>query len=112
MFKNKTFYTILIFSILMIITSIIKTKTRIIEKKISKLEQNLFIQKKNLHEIQIDFYYLSSPKSIIKKLENFDNVQYSPMKHSNIYLSFDDYVIKKTNSNLSKKINEKKIQKK
>ena len=46
MLKNKTFYTILIFSILMIVTSIIKTKTRIIEKKISKLEKNLFIQKK------------------------------------------------------------------
>tara|TARA_Y100000996_G_scaffold370752_1_gene318585 strand:+ start:2356 stop:2694 length:339 start_codon:yes stop_codon:yes gene_type:complete len=110
--KNKIFYTILLFSILMVITSVIKTKTRIIEKQISKLEKNIFIKKKNLHEIQIDFYYLSSPRNISKKLTNFDDLNYKPMKHSNIYLSFEDYLKDQTKITFSKKTNEKKIQKK
>ena len=33
------------------------------------------------------------------------------MKHSNIFLSFDDYMMKKTNSNLSKKLMRKKYKK-
>ena len=112
MFKNKIFYTIILFTILMVFTSTIKTKTRIIEKKITKLENKIFLQKKNLHEIQIDFYYLSSPNNITKKLMVFDNLDYKPMKHSNIYLSYEDYSRDQTKTTFSKKNDEKKIQKK
>ena len=66
--KIKFFLTILIFGTLLGITSIIKTQTRIIEKKIIKLNLNVFEVEKGLHETQLDFFYLSSPKQLEEKL--------------------------------------------
>ena len=62
----KFFISITIFSIMLFLTSIIKNKTRIIEKNIFKLENKIADIEKNLYESQLDFYYFTSPKIITK----------------------------------------------
>lgn len=112
MFKTKFIISTTIFVLFLIITSVIKNKTRVIEKKISNLNERIFIKKKDINETQLDFYYLTSPAEIEKKLDiiGFDN--YQPIKYSNIFFDISDFTeIQNKISNL-KNTNEKKIQKK
>ena len=66
MLNKKIIIYSVIFVTLLIITSTIKNKTRIIEKKISNLSKQVWIKKKDLNETQLDFYYLSTPLEIEK----------------------------------------------
>ena len=70
MFKTKIIISITIFVTFLIITSAIKNKTRIIEKNISNLNSKILIKSKNINEAQLDFYYLTSPAEIEKKLDD------------------------------------------
>ena len=85
MFKKKIIISITIFITFLVVTSTIKNKTRIIEKNISNLNVEILIKSKNINEAQLDFYYLTSPAEIEKKLNiiGFDN--YKPIKYSNIF---------------------------
>ena len=85
MFKTKFIISTAIFVIFLIITSAIKNQTRVIEKKISNLSLKILFKKKNINEAQLDFYYLTSPAEIEKKLSiiGFDN--YKPIRYSNIF---------------------------
>ena len=47
--------------------------------EISNLENNLY-------EIQLDYYYLSSPDNISKKILEYGNGEYSSIKYSEIYI--------------------------
>ena len=87
MFKIKIFSSIIIFSCLLIITSIIKNETRDIEKKIFKLNKKL-LRKRDLNETQLDYSYLTSPSIIELKLDHLDNYKYLPMEYSNIFLVY------------------------
>jgi hypothetical protein len=101
-----------IFISFLLVTSIIKNKTRVIEKNISNLSKIILIKTKNINEAQLDFHYLTSPAEIEKKLSiiGFDN--YKPIKYSNIFFDISDFTeIQNKISNL-KNIHEKKIQKK
>ena len=102
MFKLKIFISVTIFSFLLITTSIIKNQTREIEKRIFSLSKIIHNQEKNLSELQLDFSYLSSPSIIEMKIENLEQIKYSPIENSKIYSnisSFTDlqnkFVIKK-----------------
>ena len=48
----------------MTFTSVIKNKTRIIEKNILMYEEKITRLENNLYEAELDYYYLSSPKII------------------------------------------------
>ena len=112
MFKMKFIITLSIFISFLIVTSTIKNKTRVIEKKISNLSTKIIIKTKDINEAQLDFHYLTSPAEIEKKLSiiGFDN--YKPIKYSNIFLNISDFTeIQNKISNLQN-IHEKKIQKK
>ena len=112
MFKINLIISICIFSILLGITSTIKNQTRIIEKNISSLNTKILAKKKNINEAQMDFYYLTSPAEIEKRLNliGFDN--YKPIKLSNIFFEISEfYKIQNKTTNL-KKLDEKKIKKK
>ena len=112
MFKPKIIFSMLIIIIFLIITSAIKNETRIIEKKISILNSKILIKKKNINEAQLDFYYLTSPAEIEKKIIilGFDN--YKPIKYSSIFFNILDFTkIRKTNLNIDI-LNEEKIKKK
>ena len=65
--KTKLIITMIIFSILLSITSFIKTQTRIVEKKIITLQTKIMNLETDLHETQLDFDYLTSPYNLSKK---------------------------------------------
>ena len=67
MFKLKFFLSITIFLTLLITTSIIKNKSREIEKKIYTLNKTLLLKERDYNESQLDFSYLTSPLNIEKK---------------------------------------------
>ena len=112
MFKTKYIISVSIITISLIITSIVKNETRIIEKKISILQIEILSKKNNINEAQLDFFYLTSPAEIEKKLNLIGFEKYQPIKHSNIYLDISDFnQMNNKISNLNQ-INEKKDKKK
>ena len=112
MFKTKFIISITIFISFLIITSIVKNKTRIIEKQISSLNRTILIKEKNFNEAELDFYYLTSPAELEKKLNLLGFNDYQPIKYSNIYFNISNFsLIQKRISNLNT-LNEKKIKKK
>ena len=66
MFKLKIFTSVVIFSFLLVGTSIIKNKTRELEKKIHYLSKEISLKEKDYKESELDFAYLTSPKMIEK----------------------------------------------
>lgn len=112
MFKTKLITSLLVFFIFLIITSIIKNKTRIIEKQIINLQTKIFSKEKDINESQLDFYYLTSPKEIENKLNiiGFDN--YQPIAHSKIFYTISDFINMENKITNLRNFNEKKIEKK
>ena len=108
MYKTKFIISISIFVTCLIITSTIKNETRILEKKIKNLNAKVLLSEKNLNEAQLDFYYLSSPQEIEKRLYiiGFDN--YRPIDYSRIFLDISDFINIDKISNLNN-LNEKKF---
>ena len=92
MFKLKIFISILTFSILLIVTSIIKNQTRETEKKIFNLSKVIKIKEKDLNESQLDFSYLSSPFIIHNKIKLIDKEKYVTMEYSKIFLSISSFL--------------------
>ena len=74
MFNKKIFISIIAFSILMTFTSLIKTKTRIIEKSISTYEKKIANLQNNLYESELDYHYLSSPKILSRNIIKYSDV--------------------------------------
>ena len=91
MFKLKIFISIIIFSFFLIGTSSIKNETREIEKKINILSENNAKKEKNLNEVQLDFYYLTSPSIMEKKIEHLGIKKYIHMEYSKIFLSIESF---------------------
>ena len=69
MFKSKFFLSAIIFLFFLIATSIIKNQTRVIEKKLYKLNERIILAEKDINESQLDFYFLTSPAQIEKKIK-------------------------------------------
>ena len=87
MFKSKITLSVIVFIFFLIITSIIKNQTRTLEKQINQLSKKISLKEKDLNESQFDFYYLTSPLLIEKKIKNLSFNNYLPMKHSKIFLN-------------------------
>ena len=103
MFKLKIFASVVIFSFLLVGTSIIKNKTRELEKKIHYLSKEISLKEKDYKESELDFAYLTSPKMIEKKIDHYDRNKYFPMDFSKIFLNLSNF------ENVKKKLVEKKI---
>jgi len=110
--KIKLVISICIFSILLGLTSAIKNQTRIIEKKIYKIDRKISAIKKDLHETQLDYFYVSSPGYLSKKIKQLAFIEYSPMDFSRIYLNYIDFTNAQSKITILKKNNEKKTKKK
>ena len=111
--KIKLIISVCIFSILLVLTSAIKNQTRVIEKKIYKIDKRISAIKKDLHETQLDYFYLSSPNKLSKRIKEFAHINYTPMDLSRIYLNYNDFVdSKKKLTTLKKDKNEEKTKKK
>tara|TARA_Y100000768_G_scaffold341513_1_gene286038 strand:+ start:85 stop:423 length:339 start_codon:yes stop_codon:yes gene_type:complete len=112
MFKINLIISIFIFSILLGVTSAIKNKTRIIEKSIYKIDKKIAAIEKDLHETQLDYFYVSSPGYLSKKIKQLDFIEYMPMNFSRIYFSYRDFTNSQKKITTLKVDNEKKTKKK
>ena len=72
--NKKLTLSIVVFSLLLFCTSVIKNKTNIIEKNIVFYEKEIFFLEKELYESQLEFNYLTSPKILQQKLSFLSNV--------------------------------------
>ena len=90
--KTKFIVSLLTFSFLLFFTSIIKNKTRVIEKNINNLERKISRVEKELYESQLDFHYLSSPNMLQDKISFLTSEQYQFMSLSQIYLNYDHFI--------------------
>jgi hypothetical protein len=90
-FRTKIIISSTIFLILLIVTSIIKNQTRIIEKKLYKLNNKISLKEKDINEAQLDFYFLTSPSQIEKKIKILGYDNYLPIEKSNIFLSLSNF---------------------
>ncbi len=88
----KLTISIVVFSFLLFCTSIIKNKTRVIEKNITSYEKKIFYLEKELYESQLDFSYLTSPKILQEKISFLTNDHYQYMGISKIYLKYDEFI--------------------
>ena len=100
MFNPRFIVAISIFISFLVITSAVKNKTRILEKQISNLNTKILHEKKDINETQLDFYYLTSPAEIEKKLKLLGSEIYKPIKYSNIF--FDISHLTDINNKVSK----------
>ena len=109
MFKNKVFISITIFSVLMFLTALIKTQTRIIEKNIYSHQIKISELNNNIYEAQLEYFYLSSPENLSNKILEYSDDEYMSINFSKIYFSIEDF--KKEQRKTTKKVlNDKKIQ--
>ena len=112
MFNSKLFFSLAVFTFFLIITSLVKNQSRIIEKQIKGLNIKIIAKEKNISEAEMEFSYLSSPNEIEKKFNSGDLEKFEPIKHSNIFYDVHDFnTFEKKLSNLIN-IDEKKIRKK
>ena len=109
--KIKLIISVCIFSILLVLTSAIKNQTRVIEKKIYKIDKRISAIKKDLHETQLDYFYLSSPSNLSNKINQLALTEYFPMDFSRIYLSFSDFTKYQKKMTIFKSNDEKKTKK-
>ena len=112
MFKFKIFISTIIFSFLLIGTSLIKNETRELEKKINILTKTNTQKKRNLNEVQLDYYYLTSPSMIEKKIKHLGMKKYIHMEYSKIFLSIENFINIQNKHVMQKTLDEKKVQKK
>ena len=112
MFNSKLFLSLVVFTFFLIITSLVKNQSRIIEKQIKGLNIKITVKEKNISEAEMEFSYLSSPNAIEKKFISKDLEKFEPIKHSKIFYDVNDFnTLEKKLSNLINK-DEKKIRKK
>ena len=107
MVRSKIIIPIIIFLFLLIIISIIKNETRIIEKKLSKLKQQIILKEKDFNESELDFYFLSSPAEVERKIKILSNINYNPIKNSNIFLNLSNFRDSKKKISVINKYDEK-----
>ena len=112
MFNSKLFFSLAVFTFFLIITSLVKNQSRIIEKQIKGLNIKIIAKEKNISEAEMEFSYLSSPNEIEKKFNSGDLEKFEPIKYSNIFYDIHDFnTLEKKLSNLII-IDEKKTRKK
>ena len=111
MFRSKFFVTTIIFIILLVVTSIVKNQSRIVEKKIFMLNKNISLIEKDINETQLDFYFLSSPEKIEKKLKILGYNNYLPIKNSKIFLNLTNFTDIQNKITTSSHYNEKETKK-
>ena len=112
MFDIRLIISISILTTFLIITSAIKNKTRVLEKEITSFSYAILSQKKIITEAQLEFFYLSSPSEIEKRLNLIGFDDYQPIAYSKIYFDLSNLIdMQKKTSNL-KNLNEQKSEKK
>jgi len=92
MFKKSLILSFTVFFTLMIITSVIKNKTRNLEKEIEKINEEVAFLEKQLSDTEIDYIYLSSPNKLKKYLSILSKEEYLSFDHSRIFFSIEQFL--------------------
>ena len=71
----------------------------------------ILTKEKDFNESQLDFFYLTSPFMIEKKINHLDNHSYIVMEYSKIFLSMTDFMSLDTKYAIQEIENEKKTKK-
>ena len=87
MFKTKYIISTILLVAFLTITSFIKNETRTLEKKITNLNIKVLLNEKDINEAQLDFYYISSPAEIEKRLNIIGLNNYQPISYSKIFFN-------------------------
>ena len=111
MFRLRIIILTIIFLFLLITTSIIENQTRIIEKNLYKLNKAIILKEKDVNESQLDFYFLTSPAEIEKKIIMLGQINYSPIKNSKIFISLSNFTSIQKKISTFNNLNEKKTKK-
>ena len=111
MFKVKILISGTIFFVLLVTTSIIKNQTRVIEKKLNLLSSQILLKEKDFNESQLDFFFLTSPSQIEKKIKLLALNNYLPIKNSKIFLNLSDFIDMQKKISTLNYSNEKKAKK-
>lgn len=109
--KNYYIISLIIFSIFLFFTSLVKNETRIIEKKINLIQKENFDLNTKILENELDFFYLSSPAMLKSKIEKISDREYNPVNILNIYESISEYENFISKSVVKKKYDKKKEKK-
>ena len=83
-----------------------------LKKKINVLTKAYAQKERNFNEVQLDYYYLTSPSMIEKKIEHLGIKKYIHMEYSNIFLSIENFINIQSKHVMHKTLDEKKVQKK
>ena len=92
MFKKSLILSLTVFFTLMVITSVIKNKTRNLEKKIEKINKEIAFLEKQLSDAEIDYIYLSGPEKLTKYLSTFNKEKYLSFDYSRIFFSTEQFL--------------------
>ena len=95
MFNKKTIIIISIFILFTVLTPIIKNETRSIERDISKYKKKINFLNKNIFEAQLEYFYLSSPDILSKKIRKYSDDNYLTLGLSQIYLNMEIFLDQK-----------------
>ena len=99
----KNFLILMILISGLIFTSIIKNKTRLLEKELLYLESEINILNSNLVEATLDFEYLTTPKNISLLATNYLEEEFTHYNRSQIFRLGEKIV------ELEEKLNKKNI---
>ena len=80
--KNLFFFAV--FILFLIFTSLVKNTTRLVDKKIIKLNQNIKLLNIELNEAKLEYAYLTSPKMLIKLSNQYLDDNFSHYEKKNI----------------------------
>ena len=83
-----------------------------IEKNINKLDRKIATIEKDLYETELDYFYLSSPNNLSKKIKDLSFIEYIPMDFSRIYLNYKDFKDSQKKITILEMNDEKKTKKK
>ena len=109
--RIKFFTITIVFLFLLVGTSVVKNKTREIEKKINNISEKVSYLENDVNETELDYSYLTSPAMIEKRIKNLDNNDYIIMEYSKIFKNISSFINLNNKFLTQEIINEKKVQK-
>ena len=91
MFKKSIILSIIIFFFLTLTTSVIKNKSRNLEKDLLTLNKEIFLLEKQISDAEIDHIYLSNPEKLTKHLE-LSKKKYTNFEYSRVFFSIEHFL--------------------
>ena len=107
MFKSKYIICTTLFVTFLTITSLIKNKSRLLEKQITNLNTKIISKEKDINEAQLGVGYSAIGSGFTIGVNN-----YRPISYSRIFLQISDFSLSQNKFSHLNNFNEKKIQKK